>query len=183
MSEFKKYDIEGMHCAACVVSVEKEISKLENAEDVSANLTTETLQLKGNVADEQVFEAVKRAGYTAKARKELSLAEDRDKENKRHHEKERSIKNRTIASFVFLIPLFYIAMGPMFGLPLPSLVNPESNPFYFAIAQLILTTPIVIINWEIFSSGFKALFNRRPNMNSLVAIGTGAAYLYGLYAN
>lgn len=182
MSEFKKYDIEGMHCAACVVSVEKEVSKLENAEDVSANLTTETLQLKGDVTDKQIFEAVKRAGYTAKARKELSLAEDRDKENERHDKKERALKNRTIASFVFLIPLFYIAMGPMFGLPLPSLVNPESNPFYFAIAQLILTTPIVIINWEIFSSGFKALFNRRPNMNSLVAIGTGAAYLYGLYA-
>lgn len=182
MSEFKKYDIEGMHCAACVVSVEKEISKLENAEDVSANLATETLQLKGDVTDKQVFEAVKRAGYTAKARKKLSLAEDRDKENKRHDKKERALKNRTIASFVFLIPLFYIAMGPMFGLPLPSLVDPESNPFHFAIAQLILTTPIIIINWEIFSSGFKALFNKRPNMNSLVAIGTGAAYLYGLYA-
>ena len=182
MSEFKKYDIEGMHCAACVVSVEKEMSKLENAEDVSANLATETLQLKGDVTDKQVFEAVKRAGYTAKARKELSLAEDRDKENKRHDKKERALKNRTIASFIFLIPLFYIAMGPMFGLPLPSLVNPESNPFHFAIAQLILTTPIIIINWEIFSSGFKALFNKRPNMNSLVAIGTGAAYLYGLYA-
>ena len=182
MSEFKKYDIEGMHCAACVVSVEKEISKLENAEDVSANLATETLQLKGNVADEQVFEAVKRAGYTAKVREELTLAEDRDKENQRHDKKERALKNRTIASFVFLIPLFYIAMGPMFGLPLPSSVSPESNPFYFAIAQLFLTTPIVIINWEIFSSGFKALFNKRPNMNSLVAIGTGAAYLYGLYA-
>lgn len=113
MSEFTKYDIEGMHCAACVVSVEKEISKLENSEAVSANLATETLQLKGDVADEQVFEAVKRAGYTAKVREELTLLEDRDKLTGATM---RNIKQNLFFAFIYNVIGIPIAMGVFYSM-------------------------------------------------------------------
>src|SRR5690625_7970801 len=81
-----------------------------------------------------------------------------------------------------IFPLFYISMGPMIGLPVPAIIDPDTNSINFATLQLILTVPVVGVNWRYYTDGFRALFKRRPNMNSLIALGTSAAFVYSLTA-
>lgn len=180
--QVKQYDVEGMHCSACVVSVEKAVGELPEVNQASVNLATNSLQTEGDVEDEEVLKAVEKAGYKASVKIKESLLEDNKKLEDTRKDNLKQLRGRVIWSFVYLIPLIYISMGTMFGLPVPEFIHPEINPLHFALSQFVLTTPILFINYEIFVSGVRALFNRRPNMNSLVAIGTGSAYLYGLYA-
>ena len=177
-----QYDVEGMHCASCVTSIETSVGKLENIKQASVNLATNTLQVEGDFTDEEVIGLVEDVGYKAKVKEDKSLHEGRVEEENKQQQREDNLRRRVILGFLFAIPLIYISMGTMVGLPVPNIIEPNANPFNFAILQMVLTIPIMAINWEIFHSGFKALFNKRPNMNSLVAIGTGAAFLYGLYA-
>lgn len=178
----KQYDVEGMHCASCVTSIETSVGKLENINQASVNLATNTLQVEGDFTDEEVIGLVEDVGYKAKVKEDKSLHEGRVEEENKQQQREDNLKRRVILGFLFAIPLIYISMGTMVGLPVPNIIEPNANPFNFAILQMVVTIPIMVINWDIFQSGFKALFNKRPNMNSLVAIGTGAAFLYGLYA-
>ena len=178
----QQFDIEGMHCASCVTSIEASVNKLPEIEKASVNLATNSLQIEGNVEEEEIIKSVEDAGYKATIKEDMGIVEERQEEENKQHQRESILRKKVILGFIFAIPLIYISMGTMVGLPVPSVIDPIDTPNFFAIAQLLLTMPIMLINIDIFKSGVKALFKRRPNMNSLVAIGTGSAFLYGLYA-
>lgn len=174
-----KYDISGMNCAACSAAVERAVSKL-GVESVSVNLLTGVMNVvfdENTVSDTDIRNAVKDAGFgidTAKtaAEKRIML-----QENARRNE--RSLFRRLISSLIIMIILMYFSMGHMLGLPLPAYL---SSPIVLSTIQLILTVPILIINRVYFTNGFKHLFARTPNMDSLIAVGASAAVIYGIFA-
>lgn len=179
----KTFNVEGMTCASCAQTVEKATQKLSGMQDASVNLATEKLTVSYdptalNLSD--VKKAVADAGYEAHEEIDSSDQVDLDQEKK-----DQQIKNlwkRFLGSAIFTIPLFYISMGPMIGLPVPSFMDPMANPLVFAMIQLVLTFPVMVINKEYFQIGFRTLFRGHPNMDSLVALGTSAAFVYSLYA-
>ncbi|HHV08766.1 MAG TPA: copper-translocating P-type ATPase [Clostridiales bacterium] len=179
-SNSRTLQIEGMTCAACAKTVEKAVGKLEGVIEANVNFATEKLNVvyvgsKVNTSD--IKSAVEKAGYKAL---EVQATVDTDKEKK---EKEMKLLWRKfIISAIFSVPLLYISMGHMMGLPLPHFIEPMMNPVAFAVTQLILTIPVVISGNRFYTVGFKALFRRSPNMDSLIAIGTSAAILYGVFA-
>lgn len=176
----KTLDIEGMTCAACAKAVERVTRKLEGVVESNVNLATEKLSIRYEATQLQVSDikgAIEKAGY--KAREEEVVVET-NKETK-----EREIKllwKKFIISAIFSIPLLYISMGHMMGAPLPELIDPHMNPRVFAMIQLILTIPVVIAGNRYYRIGFKTLLKGSPNMDSLIAIGTSAAVLYGIFA-
>jgi len=172
--------IGGMTCASCAIAVEKAISKLSGVVEVFVNLTTERALIKYNpreVRISQIRAGIDNAGY--QARKIETRVNEVDELKK---SETRTALQGLIVSAVFTIPLLYLAMGHMAGLPLPRLVNSEINPLVFGLSQLLLTIPALIAGNRFYSVGFRALFKARPNMDSLIAIGTSAAFLYGVYA-
>ncbi len=179
----KTLNIEGMTCASCAQTVEKATQKLEGMDQAAVNLATEKLSVEYNpdvlnFAD--ITGAVAASGYEAHEEVDSASAVDADQAKK-----DQQIKNlwhRFITSAIFTVPLFYISMGPMVGLPVPSFMAPDLNPLVFALIQLLLTAPVLVINKEYFQVGFKTLFKGHPNMDSLVALGTSAAFVYSLYA-
>ena len=178
----KTLKIQGMTCAACAKTVEKVSKKLEGVNKANVNLATENLNItfdENVFSEEKLKKAIEDAGYTALNEKEAPSFE----ENKSEKEKEVKIFwKRFIISAIFTIPLLYISMGHMFGLPLPGFLNPNISPINFALSQLILTIPVVILGYKFYTVGIKTLVKGNPNMDSLIAIGTGAAFLYGVYA-
>ena len=178
----KTLKIQGMTCAACAKTVEKVSKKLEGVNEANVNLATENLNItfdENVFSEEKLKKAIEDAGYTALNEKEAPSFE----ENKSEKEKEVKIFwKRFIISAIFTIPLLYISMGHMFGLPLPGFLNPNISPVNFTLSQLILTIPVVILGYKFYTVGIKTLVKGNPNMDSLIAIGTGAAFLYGLYA-
>ncbi|WP_442952075.1 heavy metal translocating P-type ATPase [Peptoclostridium sp.] len=173
--------IRGMTCASCVRAVEKAIQKLDGVVEVSVNLATETAQVKydaDKVRISSIKTAIKNAGYEPL---EISLeTSDADRDEKERQTREMLQRVRVAIGCAF--PLLYIAMGNMFGLPLPGAINPESHPASFALVQLALLIPIVIAGKKFYTVGMRALFKKSPNMDSLVAIGTGAAIIYSIYS-
>lgn len=178
----KTLKIQGMTCAACAKTVEKVSKKLEGVNEANVNLATENLNItfdENVFSEEKLKKAIEDAGYTALNEKEAPSFE----ENKSEKEKEVKIFwKRFIISAIFTIPLLYISMGHMFGLPLPGFLNPNISPVNFTLSQLILTIPVVILGYKFYTVGIKTLVKGNPNMDSLIAIGTGAAFLYGVYA-
>ncbi|WP_313370865.1 heavy metal translocating P-type ATPase [Sedimentibacter sp.] len=180
----KTMKIEGMTCASCAKNVEKATRKLNGVTESNVNFATEKLTISYEptlVKVSEIKKAVEKAGYKAI---EEDTSVDADKERK---EKEiKSLWRRFVISAIFTAPLLYMAMGHMFGekigLKLPEIIDPMMNPWNFAIVQLFLTTPTMIVGYKYFTVGFKALFKGSPNMDSLIAIGTAAAYVYGIYA-
>lgn len=176
----KTMKIEGMTCASCAKAVERATNKLDGVIEASVNLATEKLTIsydpnKLKVSD--IRKAVEKAGYKAI---EEETTVDADKERK-----EKEIKllwKKFIVSAIFTVPLLYISMGHMMGLPLPSFIDPMMHPTAFAVSQLLLTIPVIIAGNRYYRVGFKALIRRSPNMDSLIAIGTAAAVLYGIFA-
>lgn len=185
----QKFSVKGMTCSACSASVEKNIKKLEGAKDVNVNLITNSMIVEYDetiLDNNEIIKTVEKAGYGASLYKDTDNV---DKEKGREQEEsntartqENELKYRVIISFVFLIPLFYIAMGPMVNLPIPSFLTGQENAINFAFTQLLLTLPIVYINRKYYSVGFKTLFRANPNMDSLIALGSGAALAYGIFA-
>ncbi|WP_129723913.1 heavy metal translocating P-type ATPase [Xylanivirga thermophila] len=174
--------IEGMTCAACSRAVERSIGKLDGIEEVSVNLATEKAKVgydPDKVRLSDIKEAVAKAGYKA-LDPQTSVQPDVEQEKRDREIKHMWIKFRL--SVIFAIPLLYIAMGHMIGLPLPPFLHPEHHPLAFAIAQLILVIPIIGAGYKFYTVGFRALFMGSPNMDSLVAIGTSSALIYGIYA-
>ncbi len=176
----KSFKIEGMSCASCASAVERVVGKLEGVSSANVNLATEKLFIdyepsKIQVAD--VINAVEKAGYKA-FDEEVPVDVDRDKKEKER----KALWNRFIVSIIFTVPLLYISMGHMLGFPLPELLNPMDNPLAFAIAQLILTIPVVVVGYRYYIVGIRTLLKASPNMDSLIAIGTGAAIIYGIFA-
>lgn len=170
------YKIEGMTCAACSAAVERVTKKLPGVSSAQVNLATEELAISydGEVSNPQAIEAaVAKAGYKASLMTKDQLKVEAAGSN---------LKGKLLLSALFTIPLLYISMGHMVGLPLPAFLDPNLNPLNFALAQLILTLPVVLAGARFYTKGLKTLFKGYPNMDSLIAIGTGAAFLYGLYA-
>lgn len=179
----KIFKIQGMSCAACAKSIERVTSRLEGVSNASVNLATEKLNIEFDealVSVERIVSAVEKAGFKAIEEKEENLDEGEDdilKEAQREN-----LKKRFIISAIFAIPLLYISMGFMLGMPVPEFINPKENPFNFAAIQLILTLPIVVLGRKFYTVGINSLIKRNPNMDSLIAIGTSAAFIYGIYA-
>ena len=174
--------IEGMTCAACSRAVERALGKLEGVEEASVNLATEKAKVVYDpsiVRLSQIREAIIKAGY-----KPLEMqTESKDDARRQQREKEISTMwTKFIVSLIFTAPLFYIAMGHMVGLPVPKFMDPEVNPLNFALVQLFLTIPTMIAGYKFYTVGFRTMFKGSPNMDSLVAMGTSAAFIYGLYA-
>ena len=176
----KTMKIEGMTCAACAKAVERVTRKLDGVTESNVNLATEKLTINyepDKVRLSDIRKAIEKAGY--KAIEEV-VTVDSDKEKK-----ERDIKTlwkKFIVAAIFTVPLLYISMGHMVGAPLPKFLDPHFNPGAFALAQLILTIPVVIAGNKYYKVGFKTLFKGSPNMDSLIAIGTSAAVVYGIFA-
>ena len=178
-SKNKSFQIEGMTCSACAKAVERSVLKLEGVTQASVNFASERLQLTYNskqVSIDEINKSVEKAGYHII---EEDTLVDTDQRKKDHEIK--AIWKRFIIAAIFSIPLLYISMGHMIGFPLPDILHPNENPVAFAITQLLLTIPVVISGKRYYTVGLKALFRRTPNMDSLIAIGTSAAILYGIF--
>ncbi len=175
----RQYDVTGMTCAACSARVEKAVSKVEGVTSCAVSLLTNSMSVEGgNTAD--IVKAVENAGYGASVKGE-NKANTSKYEGSLEDKTTPKLKKRLLWSVGFLIILMYVSMGhTMWGWPLPSFFN--GNPLAIGLIQLILTTVITVINGQFFTSGFKALIKRSPNMDSLVVLGSSASFGYSLYA-
>ncbi len=172
----KKYNVAGMTCAACSARVEKAVKKVEGVTDCAVSLLTNSMTVEGTASPQAIIAAVQKAGYGAS---DPAAAEK--PQNSLPDSGFKNLKNRLIYSLIFLALLMYISMGHMmWGWPLPAFL--DGNHIGIALAQLVLTVPVVVINQKFFISGAKAIINRSPNMDTLVSLGSGAALLYSLYA-
>lgn len=179
----KSFVVEGMTCASCAQTVEKATSKLNGVASSTVNLATEKLTVKFDpnvLSVNEITGAVANAGYSAHEEVDSSDAVDEDRAKKEAHIKE--MWRRFWLSAVFTIPLLYVSMGHMVGMPLPAFLDPMHNAGVFALVQLVLTIPVMVLGKKFFTVGFKALFKGHPNMDSLVALGTSAAFVYSLVA-
>ncbi|RBQ32364.1 copper-translocating P-type ATPase [Arcobacter sp. FW59] len=181
----EKYDIKGMTCSACSNAVDKSVKKLEGIKDINVNLLSNSMLVSydENVLDyEKIIKTVEDAGYSASlVSKNNSRKNDIAKENIAQIEID-ELKQRLIISLIFAIPLFYVSMGHMLNWYLPSFFHGVENAITFAFTQFLLSLPIVVINKKFYKVGFKTLFKGSPNMDSLIAIGTGAAMVYGVFS-
>ena len=177
-----KFDITGMTCAACVARVEKAAGKVEGVSDVAVNLLSNsmTCELENDTAAQTLIDAVVKAGYGASRAGEKKAKSAPPASPQRDTLKE--MKTRMIVSAIFLVVLMYVTMGHMVGLPLPHVMHGTHGALVFALLQFFLTLPVVILNRSYFSRGLKALWHRSPNMDSLIAVGSGAALVYGVAA-
>lgn len=184
----QQYHIDGMTCAACSSAVERVTRKLAGVERSDVNLTTGRMTItydEGRVNPELIQDRVSKAGFSASLVEEVGERESRardEEEWRRQGEELDEVKRRVITAVLFALPLLYISMGHMvpFPLPLPSLIDMYESPLGFALAQLILTVPILICGRKFYIVGLRTLFKGHPNMDSLVAIGTGSAFIYSL---
>ena len=190
----KQYIVTGMSCAACSSRVEKAVSKVEGVENCSVSLLTNSMGVEGTASDEAVIKAVEDAGYGASLKTSHTASDKNGTSQKSGSQgmyasqddmlKDRVtpvLKKRLITSVGFLIVLMYISMGHMmWGWPLPSIL--EGNHVAMGLIQMLLTIIIMVINQKFFISGFRGLLHKAPNMDTLVALGSGAAFVYSTYA-
>jgi len=180
----KVFDVYGMTCSACSEHVRKSVARLPGVKNVAVNLLKNTMAVTFDekaLNAEEISNAVTRAGYRAVLR-ETGVQSSAAGGGNVMHEEAQGMKRRFLFSVFFLVPLFYIAMGHMLGFPLPTFLHGTENAMTFAFLQFLLVTPIIFINFHYYRSGFKLLFRGAPNMDSLIAIGSGAAFAYGIYA-
>lgn len=178
------YDITGMTCASCSAAVERVTRKMEGVQESNVNLATNKMTItydESKVSPEDIIGRVEKAGFGA-ALEQIKEKEQEKEEKLEQEEAQHKIRQRVIGSIIFAVPLLYISMGHMlpFELPLPRILSMEENPFNYALAQLLLTVVVLIFGRKFYIVGFKTLFYGHPNMDSLVAIGTGSAFLYSL---
>ena len=185
----EKFDVTGMTCSACSSRVEKCVSKLEGVNEVSVNLLTNSMQVEFNdavIQEQGIIDAVVHAGYGASVQGKKKASDTREslKENKKNPVQEHMeyMKKRTIWSFIFLIPLMYVSMGHMIGLPLPGFLHGTVNAVGFAMTQFLLCIPVIYINRAYYTKGFSTLLHGAPNMDTLIAVGSAASLVYGVFA-
>ena len=184
-SQHAQLDIQGMTCASCSATVERVVGKLPGVQNANVNLSAETLTVDYDPAEislQQVVGAVADAGYQAILPVESTIEDELERKKAQKAKRLQNMKLRFIISAVLTVPLLILSMGPMLGLRLPAFFDPDVNSLNNALAQLLLTTPVVIMGWTYYYHGFRNLVKLHPNMDSLIAIGTGSAYLYSLYA-
>lgn len=173
----KQYNVTGMTCAACSARVEKAVSSLSGVDSCSVNLLTGSMVVEGGADDKTIIDAVVKAGYGASVKGENTKTSNKDDELK-DTETPVLIK-RLVSSAAFLIVLMYFSMGNMFGLPLPSFF--QENYIAIGIVQMLLCICVMVINKKFFISGAKGAINKAPNMDTLVAMGSGASFLWSVY--
>ena len=181
----QQFCVTGMTCSACSAHVEKAVSKVDGVRNLTVSLLTNSMSVtydEGKTSPQAIIAAVTAAGYGASVAGGKSGGKRVEKKDDMLTRELRGMKRRMILSFVFLLPLFYISMGHMFGAPLPAFLSGMKNALAFAMTQFLLTLPILYINDKYFKVGFKKLFQRAPNMDSLIAVGSSAAMIYGLFA-
>ena len=184
-SQHAQLDIQGMTCASCSATVERVVGKLPGVQNANVNLSAETLTVDYDPAEislQQVVGAVADAGYQAILPVESTIEDELERKKAQKAKRLQNMKLRFIISAVLTVPILILSMGPMLGLRLPAFFDPDVNSLNNALAQLLLTTPVVIMGWTYYYHGFRNLVKLHPNMDSLIAIGTGSAYLYSLYA-
>lgn len=182
----EKFDITGMTCTACSASVERAVQKIEGIRSVNVNLLGNNMivDFDNSLTNyEEIIEAVEKAGYNASlVSKESGKTTNVQGMVSPAQEEIYDLQYRTIISFAFMLPLMYVAMGHMLGWPLPKWIQGTENAVSFALVQLLLTLPVIFVNRQYYLVGFKTLIHRSPNMDSLIAIGSGAALVYGIFA-
>lgn len=181
--EKQRFDVIGMTCSACQAAVDRSVNKLQGVEHVNVSLMTGTMDVeydRDSVNEQDIIQAVDQAGYKAnlhgQAREEATAPIDH------FAEEANAMKKRLLISVPILIILMYFSMFTMFGAPMPRFMSGVEGAGVFALVQFFLTLPVILVNRHYFNSGFKALFRRNPNMDSLIAVGAGAALAYGVYA-
>ncbi len=168
----KTFKISGMTCAACAARIERFVKKLDGVKEAGVNFAAESLTVDWEgLSVKDIEAAVVKAGYAFA---------DKNAKPKMSHDKVMLI--RLLLSLLFAVPLLVISMGHMIGMPLPDVIEPHHNPMNFALVQLVLTIPVIIIGWKFFADGFRNLVRLSPNMDSLIALGATAALVYGFYA-
>ena len=187
----EKYNITGMTCAACQANVTRCVQKLEGVDEVNVSLLANQMTVaydETKLSQQAIVQAVEEIGYGASCLQDQGGREEggfrREWQNRQQQaqENQKNMKFRLLWSVVLLVPLMYVAMGAMIGLPVPGFLEGTENTLVSALLQLVLTIPILVINRHFYLNGFKSLFHRAPNMDSLVAIGSGASLAYGLFA-
>lgn len=178
----QKFNVSGMSCAACSVRVEKAVRAIEGVDAVSVNLLTNSMIVDYDVVStSDIISAVVEAGYGASIKNHSENKKEGLVANPVENEIS-DMKRRLIISFIFSIPVMYISMGHMLGAPLPSWMHGTEGALSFALTQFLLSLPIIYVNRKYYQIGFKALFKKAPNMDTLIAIGSSAAIIYGIYA-
>ena len=177
MTQKQKFTVKGMSCSACSAAVERTVKALDGVEKADVNLMAGILVCEYNsdqTNEKAIIEAVTRAGYSA------SLFDKNASKTAIHQEKYTAMKPRLIISLIFMLALMYLSMGHMVSLPLPAFLAMSNHPLAFASAQLLLSLPVLYVNRKFFIVGFRALWHRSPNMDSLVALGSSAAMIDGI---
>lgn len=181
----KKFSVTGMSCAACSAAVEKAVGRLDGVESAQVNLLAKSMVCvydESKTGADAVIAAVEKAGFGAAELAERERAAAPKKEKAATGDSFTAIRTRLWVSIVFLVLLMYVSMGHMLGLPLPDFLHGTQNALPFAFLQFLLTLPVLYVNRKFYFNGFRALAHRAPNMDSLVAVGSAAAMLYGVIA-
>ncbi|MBT8346006.1 MAG: copper ion binding protein, partial [Desulfofustis sp.] len=177
-----EFSIQGMHCAACSTRIEKVLNKLEPIYSAEVNLASEQASVHFNPSQinvREVREAIENLGF--KAQRTSAGLDDFSRRRVAVEAQLKEMQERLIVLMTLATILFYISMGEMVGLPLPAALAPHHNPFVFGFAQFLLVVPIMLLGRSFYLNGFPALFRKAPNMDSLIAVGTGAAFIYSVW--
>ncbi|MEG1442196.1 MAG: heavy metal translocating P-type ATPase, partial [Oscillospiraceae bacterium] len=172
----QKFHVDGMSCSACSATVQKLAEHIKGVKKAEVNLLTKSMMCEFDsrkTSELDIIKAVEQAGFSAYTWKDTQKSKP---------EKFTNIKTRLIISICFLVPLMYISMGHMLSLPFTNLLHDPQNAIFFSLTQFILTLPVLYVNRKFFFVGFKSLINRSPNMDTLVAVGSSAAVIYGIFA-
>ena len=180
----QKFLVTGMTCSACSAHVDKAVRKLDGVRDVNVNLlgNSMTVDWQGSLTPDDIIAAVVKAGYGAALPDGAKSAGKAAAPDAAMDEELQNMRRRLIASVVFMLPLFYLSMGHMMGWPIPSAFHGTENAMVYALTLFLLTLPTLVINQKYFRVGFKTLLHRSPNMDSLIAVGSSAAVIYGIIA-
>lgn len=179
------FAIDGMSCATCAQTIQDSVGQLAGVNEAFVNLASEKMTINYDpsiVGPYNIEETVSSSGYAAQLERSDDVIQEVEESHDKREKRYQVIWKRFVTSLIFFVPLMIISMGHMMGMPLPAVIDPMANPLNYALIQLALTLPIMWASQEYFQQGFKALFNRHPNMNSLIALGTAAAFIYSLAA-
>ena len=179
----EKYNIGGMTCSACSAHIEKSIKKLNGIKDVNVNLLQNNMTVEYDeslINSNDIIKTIDKSGYSAWLPNTVNVSKNTSEDETINEMKEMELRLKI--SILFMIPLMYISMGHMVNLPLPKFLTGIENSISFALTQMLLVLPVMYVNRKFYIGGFKSLFNRSPNMDSLIAIGSGAAFAYGVFA-
>ena len=181
----EKFIVEGMSCSSCSAHVEKSVGSLNGVKDVQVNLLQKSMMVDYDhhkIKKEMIIDTVQKAGYEASLCNPEQSNKEKNTDEKAHNSESEDMKKRLYISIIFLIPLLYLSMGHLVKLPLPIFLSGHINAVSFGLTQLLLVLPVMYSNRKFYQVGYRALFKGSPNMDTLIAIGSTAAFVYGVFA-